>query len=278
MAKKSAKSKGYRKTAAQKSYITKKELTVTIIVAAVVILALALFIGLYDDGSLKVSGGAVQADGENNLIVNAGTGYEPRYFKLGQLADIDGYTLAASPISSDGNVNEFIYTPDGESPVDSISVRTYALDADTYAKGAEDTYTSDPTMNCDGLHTTEDDGHAVSYLTFRVTPSDTTTDPDNILTTAVNELLAEAEADGEVDPEATVDPDEQALLELMEAAEEAEETMLVQALHGYVNAGENRLIYVLVRNDVESVDEYVDDSALVDAFNQTLAALSYETK
>ena len=262
MAKKSARSKGYRKSAPKKTYLTKKEITVTAIVAGVVILALALFIGLYDDGSLKIRNGEVRVEGENNLIVNAGTGYEPRYFKLGQLTEIDGYAMSVSPLDSDGIVNEFVYTPEGESAIDSISVRTYSLDAATYASAAEESYVSDATMNCDGLHTLEDDGHAVSYLTFRVTPSEA--DPSTDETYLA--YKAEAEADGEIDAA------EQASLDAML------ETTLVQALHGYVDAGEDRLIYILVRNDVETVDEYADDSVLVDALNQTLSALSYETK
>lgn len=271
MAKKSAKSKGYRKSVAKKNYLTKKEITITAVIAAIVILALALFIGLYDDGSLKFRNGAVQVDGENNLIVNAGTGYEPRYFKLGQLTEIDGYTLSASPLDTNGIVNEFIYTPDRESSIDSISVRTYALDADTYANAAADNYTTDPSMNCNGLHTAEDDGHSVSYLTFSVTPSTNETSPDELVSTAVEEFLKEAESDGEIDE------DEQIMLDMLRE-QESTERVLVQALHGYVNAGENRLIYILVRNDVENIEEYTDNAVLVEALNQTLAALSYETK
>ena len=266
MAKKSAKSKGYRKTVAKKAYLSKKEITVTAIIIGVVFLALALFIGLYDDGSLKVKDGAVNVEGENNLIVNAGTGYEPRYFKLGQLSEIDGYALSATPM--DDIVDTYTYTPDGESPIDSITVRTYSLDADTYASASEENYTTDPSMSSDGLHTTEDDGHAVSYLTFRVTPSNNT-DPDALVSEAVDELLEEAKAAG---------ADEETLQVLQEQAEAESEPTLVQALHGYVNVGENRMIYILVRNDVETVEEYVDDALLVEALNQTLAALSYETK
>lgn len=262
MAKKSAKSKGYRKTVAQKNYLSKKEITVTAIIIAVVFLALALFIGLYDDGALKVKNGAVRVEGQNNLIVNAGTGYEPRYYKLGQLTDIDGYTMAASPM--DAIVNAYTYTPEAESLIDNITVRTYALDADTYASASEENYTVDPSMECDGLHTTEDDGHAVSYLTFRVTPSENI-DPDSLVSEAVDELLEEAKAAGADD-------------ETLQQLEEENQPVLVQALHGYVNVGENRMIYILIRNDVESIEEYADDSVLVEALNQTLAALSYETK
>lgn len=264
MAKNSAKSKGYRKNqTAKKPYLSKKEITVTAVVAGIIILAFALFIGLYDDGALKLSDGSVATDGSNSLVVNAGTGYNPRYYKIGQLTDIEGYTLSSAPMGADENVLEYVYTPNGESPIDSITINTYALDAATYAASAEHSYTINSETPCDGLQTTEDDGHAVSYLTFRVIPTEDTI-PDNILATAVEELIKEAQSEA----------DEEALTELAEESEPA----LVQALHGYVDAGENRLIYVLVRNDVETVEEYVDDAALTDAFNQVLAALSYETK
>jgi hypothetical protein len=69
-----------------------------------------------------------------------------------------------------------------------------------------------------------------------------------------------------------------AKFEHLQQLELQNETALVQALHGYVDAGENRMIYILIRNDAESVEEYTDDSVLVEALNQTLAALSYETK
>lgn len=260
MAKKSAKSKGYRKSAPKKTYLTKKEITITAVVAAIVIIGLALFIGLYDDGALKVVDGAVQVSGTNNLIVNSGTGYKPRYHKIGQLTEIEGYTLSSAPMGADANILEYVYTPEGESPIDSIIINTYALDASVHAAAAEETYTTDPKMHSDGLHATEDNGHAVSYLTFSHHPSSNETDPDSVLASAADDLA---------------NADEQALQELMAAAEEP---VLVQALHGYVNAGENRLVYILVRNDAETVDEYVDDAILVEAMNDVLSALSYETK
>ena len=230
MAKKSAKSKGYRKTAAKKAYLTKKEITITAVVAGVVIIALALFIALYDDGALNVSDGTVQTAGENSLIVNAGTGYNPRYYKLGQLAEIEGYTLVSVETGVDENVLGYIYTPDGDSPIDSISVAAYLQDAAVYAEGSAQSYESDSSMETSGVQTAKDDGHTVRYLTFRQKPI------------------------------------------------EGSESALVQALHGYVDVGENRMIYILVRNDAATADEYVDDAVLTDAMNQVLAALSYEAE
>ena len=57
-----------------------------------------------------------------------------------------------------------------------------------------------------------------------------------------------------------------------------EEATYVQALHAYVSVNTDQCIYILVRNDVDSPDQYVEDSVLEDALNQVLASLSYETK
>ncbi len=268
MAKKSARSKGYIKTQKKKPYMSKKELTIAAIAACIFIVALVVALIVNRDTSIKSKNGQLQIDGENNLILNAGTGYQPRYFKLGQLEEIKGYTMTKDPMDSNGNVNRYIYTPNAESPIDSISVRTYALDAKTYAASSEESYTQDPDMVSDGLRDTEDDGRAVQYLTFRHIPSDTV-DPDNVLSTALEDLVEEARQEG-------AELDEEALKEAVEASEAA--PVLVQALHGYVDAGENRLIYILIRNDVESVEEYVDDEIFVDALNQVLGALSYEER
>lgn len=274
MPKKSAKSKGYRKVAAKKPYLTKKEITITAVIAAVIVIGLILLNVLPSgDDSLTVKDGAVQTEGVNSLIVNTGTGYNPSYEKLGQLAEIDGYALTSAPVSTDENVRKYTYTPTAESDIDSIAVRTYSLDAETYANTAAETYTGASQFRSEGLQSTEDDGHAVNYLTFRVNP-DNETQPDDVISAALEDILTSAqESAGE-----EITPEEQELLDLLTASQEEQETVLVQALHGYVNAGENRLIHILVRNDVEAVEEYVDDAILVDAFNQVLAALSYETK
>lgn len=264
MAKKSAKSKGYRKTAVKKPYLTKKEITIAAVIAAVLVIGFILLNVLSgSNDSLKVKNGVVQVEGVNNLIVNTGTGYNPSYEKLGQLAEIDGYTMSSEPVSSDANVQKYIYTPNAASDIDSITVRTYSLDAATHAGSAAETYTTSAQFRSEGLKSTEDDGHAVNYLTFRVNPTNET-QPDDVLSAALEDILG--------DDQENLTPEEQALLDM------EQKPVLVQALHGYVDAGENRLIHVLIRNDVESIDQYIDDSILVEAFQQVLAAMSYETK
>ena len=244
MAKKtSARSKGYRKTVEKKPYLTKKEIIITISIAAALILAFVLSNILYDDGSLKIRNGELQVS-ENSLILNTGSNSYPAYYKIGQLAEIEGYTLDSHPQGTDEYDMEYVYYPEGESDIDLISVNSYAYDASVFSSAAETTYANDSTMASTALKTIEDDGHSVSYLTFSVLEQD----------------------------EAAESTDE--------AAEEtaAEETAYVQALHAYVSVNTDQCVYILIRNDVESPDQYVDDAVLEEALNQVLAVLSYETE
>lgn len=255
MAKKtSAKSKGYRKSVQKKPYLTKKDIIITAAVVAAIILVVVLFNIFYDDGSLKVKDGVVQTS-ENSLVLNTGSANNPVYYKIGQLTDIDGYTLTTNYKSTDANVLEYVYYPEGESDIDLISVNPYAYDASLFSAAAEQTYASDSTMASSELQTIEDDGHTVSYLTFSVLEQEETEE----------EAATEEASETETTEETT------------EAAAE-EEVVYVQALHAYVSVDTDQCIYILVRNDVESPDQYVDDSVLVEALNQVLAVLSYETK
>ena len=247
MAKKtSAKSKGYRKTVQKKPYLTKKEIIITACIAAALILAFILFNTFYDNGSLKVKNGVVQTS-ENSLVLNTGSHQYPIYYKIGQLSDIEGYTLESHGNGSDANVKEYVYYPEGESAIDLISVNTYAYDASVFTSVAEQTYAGDSTMETSALKTIEDDGRAVSYLTFRVLEQETAEE-----TTETTEAAAE---------------------ETAETA--AEEVSYGQALHAYVSTNTDQCIYILVRNNTESPAEYVDDSVLEEALNQVLASLSY---
>ena len=120
MSKKSIRSKGYRKSA-KKPYLSKRDILIVVGVIAVIVIGIVLFNLLYDDGSLDVVDGVAQVQGENSLLINAGSANNPRYFKLGQLADIEGYALESAPAGVDENVREFTYVPEGDSPYDEIT-------------------------------------------------------------------------------------------------------------------------------------------------------------
>lgn len=244
MAKKSARSKGYRKAVTKKPYLSKKEIILLVAIVVAIVAVVVLFNLFYDDGSLDVVDGAVQTQGENSLIVNAGTGNAPRYFKVGQLANLDGYTLEAEMTGSDENVNHFIYRPEGESSIEQITVEATSYKADQLASPTLAAYSSTTDGVCSEMGEAEIGGHKVQYFTYR----------------RVQTEAAEPEVEPTDEPEATVEPFTPS-----------------QTLSAFVDAGD-RSVILQVRTAAESEADYVDDAILVDAMNQALTALSFENK
>lgn len=121
MAKKSAKSKGYRKTIKKKPFLTKKEIIELIVVLAVLALAVILFNVFYDDGFVK----NVQ---EGEIATYASTELRDRYKKVGDIGTIEGYTLqerdaSASPLAV------YTFMPDEACEVSSVSVNGSFMNA-----------------------------------------------------------------------------------------------------------------------------------------------------
>ena len=253
MAKKSAKSKGYRKTVAKKPYLSKKEIIWTCAIVVALILIVVLFNVFYDDGSLKIVDGVAQTSGANSLILNDGSANSPHYYKLGQLAEVEGYTLSATPVTSDENVNTYTFTPVEDSAIDSVTFNAYGYSATAFCEAMVASFSSSDDVVCSELQTVDVDGHTVSYFTYHTTPT-------------VEEESAETDVEA---AEPTAEPES--------ADAETSEPVYVQALNAYVSVGE-RCIILHVRNDAESEADYVDDAALVDVMNQMLGALSFETK
>jgi hypothetical protein len=74
----------------------------------------AFFLFRYDDGALKVQDGAVVADGDNWLIADgSNVRGRARYFKVGEIGEIDGYSREKGALSSDANVPEYTFAPAG---------------------------------------------------------------------------------------------------------------------------------------------------------------------
>jgi len=114
MAKKSAKSKGYRRQAVKKPYLSKRDVAILCVVVALLAVA-AFFLFRYDDGALKVKDGAVVTEGDNWLIANgSNVRGGARYYKLGEIGEIDGYSRQKGALSSDANIPEYTFTPAGE--------------------------------------------------------------------------------------------------------------------------------------------------------------------
>ena len=115
-AKTSARSKGYRKTVQKKPFLTKKEIIALVAIVAAIALAVILFNLLYDDGSLDVVDGVVQTATDV-------AGGETKYFKVGEVGEIAGYTRERVENSADANLATFDYYPEDEtSPISYLHV------------------------------------------------------------------------------------------------------------------------------------------------------------
>lgn len=89
-----------------------KELKWGILFCAVaLVLAVVLFLVLYDDGSLPMQDGSPVMEGNNWLIANTGTSTSPKYYKIGEVDGLAGYTLDPEGIDSSG-LRVYTYRPD----------------------------------------------------------------------------------------------------------------------------------------------------------------------
>lgn len=81
-----------------------------IFVGVALVVAIILFALLYDDGSLPMKDGeAVMED--NWLIANVSTSSSPKYYKVGEIAPIDGFSLTDEDNGTD-TLKVYTYRPD----------------------------------------------------------------------------------------------------------------------------------------------------------------------
>lgn len=130
MAKKSAKSKGYRKTIKKKPFLTKKEIIELIVILAVIVVGVVLFNLLYDDGFIKED--KIQS---GEVVAYASSELRDRYKKVADIGEIEGFTLA-DRAEDESPISAYIFTPDAEvDNIDSVSVNgsfvNYATLVDT---------------------------------------------------------------------------------------------------------------------------------------------------
>ena len=175
-AKTSARSKGYRRVEQKKPFLSKKEIIWLAAIVGAVVLAIVLFNVLYDDGSLQIAGGrAVVQNSENSLLINAGKGDNPKYFKVGEVGQIEGYRREWVENSADANLGNFRFYPEAEgSPLDYISVSggkgtPQALATNVLYSMAQSGFETT------AIQETEIGGRKVYYLTYILQGTDETT-------------------------------------------------------------------------------------------------------
>ena len=178
------------------------------IIVGVVILAVVLFFVLRRayDGHLPVEDGVVVTQGDNWLVVNTESP-NARYFRLGELGEVDGYTLESSAYSSDANLLSYTYTPTDEaSSLDNISVASLAASYTQYAQSFHNNlllYYGDLTVS--DLEDLEANGVAAQGFSYEYIPAveETATEETAAEETATEETATEETAAEETATEET---------------------------------------------------------------------------
>lgn len=250
MAKKSAKSKGYRKSVGKKPYLSKRDIIILCVLAAALLVG-AILLFTYDDGALKVKDDRIVDPGENWLIVNGNTKGGRRYFKLGEVGDIEGYAMEAQPFLSDDNLYQFNYTPEAEDS----AVTDITLSASPYA----------PARLAEGYAkmVASIEGSAVSEVATA-----TAGDVEYTYYTYTHEYY-EAE-DGEEAAEETAE----------EASDEAdaEPNHFDQTLNAYVSAPHDASVVIAISAKADSAEGYLSEDQLKEIAAQAIAAVTLEAE
>jgi len=128
MAKKSAKSKGYRKTRQQKPFLSKNEIKATCIALGVILVIGVLFMLFYDSGFITAS--QIQ---DGDIVARASSSDKKRYLKLAEVNEMDGCTMNIS--STAAGMATYSFTPEDEnSALNNFFVSTSNEEAEGLAK------------------------------------------------------------------------------------------------------------------------------------------------
>ena len=253
------------------------------VIVGVVILAVVLFFVLRRayDGHLPVEDGVVVTQGDNWLVVNTESP-NARYFRLGELGEVDGYTLESSAYSSDANLLSYTYTPTDEaSSLDNISVASLAASYTQYAQSFHNNlllYYGDLTVS--DLEDLEANGVAAqgfSYEYIPVVEEAAAEDEAAAEETAVEETAAEETA---ATVEETAAAEETAAEEETVAAEEetaAEETVLCQRVYALcLKAGHDSCIIVEASSQADTEEGLASAEALKEEALKVAGAMTID--
>lgn len=268
MAKKSAKSKGFRKQNAKKPYLSKRDIVLLCVLVAAVAVG-AFFLFRYDDGALKVQDGKVVADGDNWLIVNgAGTRGGTRYFKLGEMGEIDGYAREATSLSTDANIPQYVFTPEAEdAAIDTISITSSHNEAAPLAKYGVSMLAELKGNEVGELQSAELSGRDTQYFFYTTSPVET--DAAEETTEAESEEAPEAEAETATEAEPEADAENNA------DAEEAAKPYH-KSLNGYIDAAHGGCVVIHIESGADDPEAFPADEDMIAALEQAVASVTLE--
>ena len=266
MAKKSAKSKGFRKQSGKKPYLSKRDIVLLCVLAAAVVVG-AIFLFRYDDGALKVQDGKVVTEGDNWLIVNgSNTRGGARYYKLGEVGELAGFTREAKPTLTDVRLSEFVYTAEDEAAaVDSVTISTSHAAAKALSEYAVGNIAAIEGNEVSEVRTETIGDWTVHCFNYSTSPAEA-------------EKPAEEPADGAKElpaDEAKEEPASEPAEEPTEADGEAAPNYS-RSLVAYVDASHDSCVLLRLQGGGETADACPTDEQLGAALEQALGAVKLE--
>lgn len=235
MAKKSALSKGYRKTIKKKPFLTKKEIIELVVILGVIILAVVLFNLFYDDGFVKAD--KIQ---QGDIVAYASSELRDRYKKVGEIGEVEGFTLQDRDEAS-GPITYYGFLPDGEAVdnITSIAINGSFVPAVELAASTI-TYMQSGLENVPTVQETEIQGHDAYVFAYDY-----------------SEYVAPEESEETVSEEIAVEA-------ATETAEEPAHNSFSQTVSAYINVDDTHTLCVHIYRHGEDNSFYVAEDEVVD--------------
>ena len=262
MAKKSAASKGYRKTVKKKPFLTKKEIIALIVIVAAIIVVVVAFNLFYDDGYLRLSD--VQP---NDVVTTVSREINNRYLKVAESLEVDGFTRT-NEYRDVNPASTFTYTPD--EPTDNISNITLG---GSYRDAVELSESSISSLNSLGananfaateIQNVTVQGHDACLYSYTMDYYEESADADSEdIEEEAEEEIAEEESD-------TADGEAEAADEEAEAADEEAETAepasnrFSQAISLYISANQGQTVCFHINRIGDDDSYYLPEDELLD--------------
>ena len=284
MAKKSAKSKGFRKQSAKKPYLSKRDIVLLCLLLVAIAIG-AFFLFRYDDGALKVKDGEVVTEGDNWLIVNgSNTRGGRRYFKLGEVNAPEGCDLEKTPVLTDANLSEYVITPQAEGDVyDRVTLSSSHASAEALSNYAASTLAGLEGTEVGEVQSGEIHATAARYFFYTSAPVEgdaSTGEAEATVEEAVEEAAdgaaeaVEEAADGAA--EAVEEAADEAAEAVEEAADGAQAMPYRKSLCAYFDASHDSCAVFRMERGAETAEGLPTDEAMLNAMEGAVAALVLE--
>jgi len=256
MAKKSAMSKGYRKTIKQKPFLTKNEIIALVVIVAAIIIGVIVFNAVTTAGWLNAD--EVQP---GEVVSFVSTNNRDKFIKVADVGEVEGFSLEERAEDA-GPSEPYYFIPDAETDhISSISLNASFVEASTLANSALDSmayYFGTPSDPDSSLHTSacyeaEIQGKDAYVFCYTYSAYQAPAEEE-----AAEEVVEETE-------EAAVEAAEETAVEATEeVAEEPAPNVFSQSISAYVKVEDDRTLCMHIYREGEDDSFYLPDDQIVD--------------